>query len=234
MTALARAIPYLCNGRILAVVVFPLVGSAMLWVAIGFFAWYPLTHRLGVALLGGDGGWSLFGAGLVVALLLMLAAVLTALVVVALVAMPVIVDTVAARDFPALEKRHGGTFAGSVGNAAVTIGLFLPLWLLCLMLLGLPPLYVAVSLMLNAWLNARLFRYDALALHADRSELPHVIRGARGRLLMLGFILSPLSLIPIVNLFAPVFAGIAFTQLCLAELAAYRAGVPSAVTIIRN
>ena len=39
---------------------------------------------------------------------------------------------------------------------------------------------------------------------------------------MLGFVLSPLSLVPIVNLFAPIFAGIAFTCLCLDELAAHR------------
>jgi len=50
-----------------------------------------------------------------------------------------------------------------------------------------------------------------------------VIRGARGRLFMLGLALAPLSLIPLVNLFAPIYAGIAFTWLCLDELAALRA-----------
>jgi hypothetical protein len=40
-------------------------------------------------------------------------------------------------------------------------------------------------------------------------------------------VLSPLSLIPLVNvLVLPLFAGIAFTELCLADLAALRAGVP--------
>jgi hypothetical protein len=41
-------------------------------------------------------------------------------------------------------------------------------------------------------------------------------------LLLLGLLLAPLSLIPFVNLIAPIFAGIAFTYLCLSELAAYR------------
>ena len=77
--------------------------------------------------------------------------------------------------------------------------------------------------LLNAWLNQRLFRYDALALHAGRDELPAVIRGARGRLLLLGLLLAPLSLVPFVNLIAPIYAGIAFAYLCLSELAAYRA-----------
>jgi uncharacterized protein involved in cysteine biosynthesis len=75
---------------------------------------------------------------------------------------------------------------------------------------------------LNAWLIQRLFRYDALALHAGRDEMVAVIRGLRGRLLVLGLVLAPLSLIPLVNLFAPIFAGISFTYLCLDELAAFR------------
>lgn len=223
MTALARAIPFLVSGRILAVVVFPLIGAAMLWTVIALFAWHPMTLWLSTALLGTDQGWSLFAVGVFVALLLMLAAVLTALLVVAVLAMPVIVDTVAAREFATLEKRHGGTFAGSIGNAIVAIVVFVPLWLLALLLLALPPVYVAASLLLNTWLNARLFRYDALAAHADPDEMRLVILAARWRLLMLGLVLSPLSLIPVVNLFAPIFAGIAFTCLCLAELAAHRA-----------
>ena len=94
--------------------------------------------------------------------------------------MPVIVDTVAARNFATLAKGHGGTFAGSLRNAVVAIGVFVPLWLLALLLLAVPPVYVAVSLLLNAWLNARLFRYDALAVHADRDEMRAVIRARAG------------------------------------------------------
>jgi len=52
----------------------------------------------------------------------------------------------------------------------------------------------------------------------------------RGRLLVLGLVLAPLSLIPLVNLFAPIYAGIAFTYLCLDELAAFRARGMSQVT----
>ena len=153
----------------------------------------------------------------------MLAAVLTALVAVAVIAMPVIVDAVADRDFADLAKQRGGTFTGSLSNATVAIGVFLPLWLLALVLLFLPPVYVALSLALNAWLNQRLFRYDALALHAGRDEMREVIRSARGRLMLLGLVLAPLSFVPVVNLLAPIYAGVAFTYLCLDELAQFRA-----------
>ena len=222
--ALARALPVLFSPRILAVVFLPLLGAAVLWTIVAWFAWGPLARWLSAVLLGGDGAFSLFAASAFAALLLMLAAVLTVLVAVAVLAMPVIVDSVADRDFPALAKLRGGTFVGSVVNAAAAIAVYFPLWLLTLLLLALPPIYVVVSLLLNAWLNQRLFRYDALALHAGRDEMRAVIAGARGRCFLLGLALAPLSLIPIVNLLAPIYAGIAFTCLCLDELATNRAG----------
>jgi CysZ protein len=222
--ALARALPVLFSPRILAVVFLPLIGAAVFWTVVAWFAWAPLARWLSVVLLGGDSGFSLFAASAFAALLLMLAAVLTVLVAVAVLAMPVIVDAVADRDFPALAKLHGGTFAGSVFNAAAAIAVYFPLWLLALFLLAVPPIYVAVSLLLNAWLNQRLFRYEALALHAGRDEMRAVNSGARGRLFLLGLALAPLSLIPVVNLLVPIYAGIAFTCLCLDELETNRAG----------
>ena len=229
--ALVRAFPAMFSGRIVAVVFAPLFAAAALWAVVGWFAWKPLAIWLGTTLLGTADGWSFFAAGAAAAALLMFAAVLTALVAVALLAMPVIVATVAERDYRDLESRRGGTILGSLANAAVAVTVFLPLWLLALLLLFLPPAYVAVSLCLNAWLNQRLFRYDALALHAAGDEMRDVIRGARGRLLLLGLVLAPLSLVPVVNLLAPIYAGVAFTYLCLDELAQLRArGAPQPAT----
>ena len=216
------------SARIVAVVFAPLFAAAALWAVVGWFAWKPLAHWLGATLGGSAEGWSYFAFGFASAVLLMLAAVVTALVAVAVLAMPVIVATVAERDYPGLARHHGGTFAGSLVNAAVAIIVFLPLWLLALLLLFLPPVYVAVSLCLNAWLNQRLFRYDALALHAGAEEMREVIGGARGRLVLLGLVLAPLALVPVVNLLAPIYAGVAFTYLCLDELARLRVrGAPT-------
>jgi uncharacterized protein involved in cysteine biosynthesis len=211
------------SARIIAVVFAPLFAAAALWAVVGWFAWKPLARWLGAALGGSADGWSYVASGFAAALLLMLAAVVTALVAVAVLAMPVIVATVAERDFRDLATRRGGTFIGSLANASVAVIVFLPLWLLALPLLFLPPVYIAVSLCLNAWLNQRLFRYDALALHAAGDEMREVIRGARGRLVLLGLVLAPLSLVPVVNLLAPIYAGVAFTYLCLDELSRLRA-----------
>jgi len=223
--ALARAAPVFLSPRIVAVVFVPLLVAAFAFVIVGWLAWAPLTTWLATSVFGAAPGstWPAIAAGIVAFLLLTFGALLAALAAIATLAMPVIVRVVAARDYPGLERRHGGTAAGSVVNAALTFAVFVPAWLASLFLLALPPLFVAVSLLLSAWLNTRLFRYDALADHADAQEMRQICRAARGRMFALGLILAPLSYIPIVNLFAPLYAGVAFTYLCLDELAVARA-----------
>ena len=160
----------------------------------------------------------------IVVLTLFALAAATALAAIAVLTMPVIVKTVASRHYPQLAARRGGTLAGSLRNALTALLAFAALWLATLPLLLVPPLYVAASLLLNAWLSQRMFRYDALAEHASASELNAVLRENRTRLLGLGLVLSPLSLIPVLNILVlPIYAGIAYTELCLAELAAMRA-----------
>lgn len=219
---MARAVPVFFSARLLALVLLPLVIAAGAWLLVAWWVWEPLVGWLSHSVFAWTGRFGGMAGGILAALLLMIAAVVTALGAIAVLAMPVIVDGVAARDFAALERRHGGTFAGSVANAVGTIAVFVPLWLLALLLLPLPPVYIAVGLVQSAWLNQRLFRYDALALHADAGELRSVIRSARRRLFALGLAVAPLSFVPLVNLLAPLYAGIAFTYLCLDELAAAR------------
>ena len=222
--ALMRALPVFFSARLMAVVLLPLLGAAVAWVLIAWLAWTPLVHWLAHALFSWGGNFGELAAGVLAAIMLMLAAVSTALIAIAVLAMPVIVELVAARDFPTLERRRGGTFAGSLFNALRATAAFVVLWLLALPLLLLPPVYVAASIALNAHLNRRLLPYDALAVHADRDEIDTVRRGARKRLFRLGLCIAPLSLVPVVNLFASLFAGVAFTYLCLDELAVARAG----------
>lgn len=227
--ALRRALPILFTARIIGLATLPLVAAAFVWLAIAIFAWDPLTGKL-IGLLGGDATslWRRIAADIAALLMFAALAIATALAAIAVLTMPVIVKTVAARHFPNLAARHGGTFAGSTRNMLVALFVFVPLWLATLPLLALPPLYVGASLMLNAWLSQRMFRYDALAEHATRDEIAAIVRERSPRLLMLGLALSPLSLIPLVNIFVlPIYAGIAFTELCLAELAQRRASSPA-------
>jgi hypothetical protein len=229
LSALRRALPVFASARILSVVFLPLVGAAAAVVVVAWWTWAPLVDWFAIhwfaAAAAADGtatGWAAYAAAVAVFLAFVALALVLALFAITVLAMPVIVATVAARDFATLERRRGGTFAGSVGNAIVAIGLFVPLWIGSLFLLAVPPLFVVASLLLSAWLNQRLLRYDALAEHADAHELRAVVRGARGKLLGLGLLLAPLSFVPIENFFAPLYAGVAFCYLCLDERGAAR------------
>ena len=200
----------------------PLLIAAIAWVFVAAWAWDPIIRWLAHTAFQWSGKGADLIASVVAAMALLLAAVTTALVAIALLAMPVIVRLVAEREYPTLERRSGGTFAGSALNAFGATVSFLALWLLALPLLIFPPAYVVANLLLNANLNRKLLPYDALAEHANRDELDAVRRGARKRLFMLGLCIAPLSLVPVVNVFASLFAGVAFTILCLDELAALR------------
>ena len=221
LRALRRAVPLLFSARLLGSLALWLLGSILLWIVIGVLVYAPATDAL-VGVLGGGIGERIAGA-LIVMVAIAMAALLTALVAIAVFTMPAVVRLVAARYFPSLERRHGGSWHGSTRNLVVTLGLFIPAWLASFALLALPPLYVAVSWSLTGWLNQRLFRYDALAEHADRAELAALPRALRSQLMLLGIVLAPLALVPIVDLFLPLFAALAFACLCLDALARRRA-----------
>jgi len=228
-SALVRALPVFASVRIWSVILLPLIGAVTVFVAIAWWAWTPLVEWAAVTIFGaprgvGDvpTGWGVVAAIVATLLAFVALALVTALVAIAVLAMPVIVSAVAARDFPTLERRKGGTFAGSLFNALVATIVFVPLWIGSLFLLAVPPLFVGASLALSAWLSQRLLRYDALSEHADATELRAVVRGARGKLFGLGLVLAPLSYVPVINFVAPLYAGVAFTYLCLGELAKRR------------
>ena len=230
--ALSRAVPILFTARIVGLAILPLLVAAIVWTVIAIVGWHPLTDALAHAFgaTSDDSRWYIL-ADVVGFLIFAALAAATALTAIAVLAMPVIVRTVCARHFPALAAKRGGTFAGSVGNAAIALAIFVPLWLAALVLLFVPPIYAIASLALNAWLTQRMFRYDALAEHAAHAEIALVIERSRTRLMGLGLALSPLSLIPLVNIFVlPLYGGIAFTELCLAELEALRAVTPKVAT----
>lgn len=234
--ALFRAVPLLGDRRVLALAFLPLCAAIPIWILAAFLLWSPLSHAVADAIAhsltgrgwASDPGWvATTGGGIVTFVLLTLAVGALVLAAIAVFAAPVFVRAVESRHFPALERKHGGTLAGGVANATVTLAIWLLLWIVVLPLLFVPVVGVPASLGVNAWLNARLFRYDALSEHASTAERAAIFRAARGRLLALGLALAPLSFVPIVNLVSPLYAGLAFTCLCLDELVALRARTPA-------
>lgn len=233
LIAFARACRDLWHPRMLAVALLPMLAALGAWLVLAFFYWSAWTQALDAWInTSAAGGWvaahaaldvGRYAAWILLVLVLVPLVFATASLLASLLAMPLIVGFVAARDYPRLERLRGGSFAGSLFNGLFAVTAFVLLWMLTLPLWLTAVLGPPVAVALSAWLNQRLFRYDALAEHASADELRGVIAGARGSLFLLGFPVALLYTIPFVNLFVPVIGGLAFTHFLLARLAAERA-----------
>lgn len=229
---LRRAAADLLLPRVLAVMFLPMLGALALWGGLfwwfgatwvagleGFVASAPMPDWIGTVVAG----WLLgFATFMLLAVLLLPAIYLTALLITSLLFMPMLVGIVAERHYPELARLNGGSFAGSVGNGLYALVVYLLLWLITLPFWLLGPFGAAISVLLNAWLNQRLFVYDALAEHATAAELAQLRRDAGWPLYGLAALLGLLHFVPLINFFAPVYMGLAFTHYGLDRLESTR------------
>lgn len=233
LDAIAGAARSLFSLRMLWLMVWPVLAAIVIWAVLAFVFWTPLQNAwlwlfdyFGIAqwLTGIEPAW--IGAFLQVLLHLMLfvpLVMLTALVLTAIFGMDAMVRTVSEVFFPQLEKRHGGSMIGSAANAFIAVVVFVGLWIVTLPLWLLGPVGAVIPFVTAGYLNQRLFRYDALAIHADAGELKAVIESNRGELWALGILLGMVQFVPVLNFFAPVFTGLAFIHYCLGKLRDRRA-----------
>jgi hypothetical protein len=233
--ALGYGLVNLFHPRMLWLMAWPMLVSLAIWGTAALFLWTKLALWLAGVLkpwvepaLGyvrlDFGDATLIAANVILFLLFVPLVYLTALFILGVFGMQKMVDYVAERSFPQLERRRGGGAVGSVGNGLIAlfgmIGLFIvsiPLWIL-------PPLWPLIPLAILSWVNQRLLRYDALAEHADREEMARLFRERRGGLYALGIMLALLAYVPFVNFIGPVVFGLAFIRYLLGALEAIRSG----------
>ena len=233
LDALARAFKSLLHPKMLVLTLWPMLLALLFWGVVAWVFWDRWSADLnGYAMSVGaedklaQWGFKWLVHWFITALLLSLllpVIYVTALAFSAIFAMPVMLKFVAGRDYPELEMRHGGTFMGSIWNTVVAIVVFLVLWVVTLPLWLVPFGLPVVPTLLAAYLNQRLFRYDALADHASKEEYARIREQAHGRLFSLGGILGFAHYIPVLNFFTPIYIGLAYIHLCLAELRRVRA-----------
>lgn len=234
LNALLKALKSLLHPKMLALVLWPVVLAAILWGGLAFFFWSDwvaglqglIDHTAVHDFLGRhELAWVARAAATLLAFLVLVPlGVATALLIAAVVAMPYMVRFVAGRDYPGLEMKRGGTVLGSVRNGLAGVAVFVVLWLFTLPLWLSGPLALLVPIALSAYLNQRLFRYDALADHASREEYQQVMERAGGRMYVLGGLLGLMQFVPFLNLFLPIYIGLTYIHFCLAELQTLRAG----------
>jgi hypothetical protein len=263
-----RALAYCLHPRVILWSLLPLALAGGVVAFLGWAYWESAVR----AVRGALEEWSLVAAALqwlesiganqlrtlvapmiVVALAVPLLVVATLLLVGMLVT-PAVVRLVAARRFPALERREGGAWWQSVlWSLACTVAALLallvsvPLWLV-------PPLVLLLPPLIWGWLTCRVFSFDVLAQHATPAERRFVVRSRRWSLLAIGVVCGYLGALPsllwavsaMTLIFAPLlvlvsvwlytlvfaFAACWFAHFCLAELQRLRsaqaaAAVPS-------
>ena len=228
------ALANLLHPRMLWLMLWPVLVATGLWGAAAIWSWTGLVAWLAQALQRWIESatffvhWDASTVALIAAKILVIVGLvpliqLTALLILGVFGMPAMVDHVAARAFPVLARRRGGSFAGSVWNSVVGVaGLALlgavsiPFWVF-------PPLWPAIPVAIMGWVNQRILRYDALAEHADALEMRTVFSRRRAAMYLLGVVLALVAYIPVIGLFAPVLFGLAFIHFLLAELQAVRA-----------
>jgi len=233
--ALGYGLIHAFHPRMLWLMVWPMLVSLVIWGVVAVVAWMRLAMSLAAILkewlepaLGfirlDFGDATLIAAHVILFLLFVPLVYVTALFILGVFGMQKMVDYVAERSFPQLERRHGGSVAGSIGNGLAALGGMLGLFVLSLPLWLIPPLWPLIPLVVLTWGNQRLLRYDALAEHADKAEMARIFGERRTSLYTLGFLLALVAFVPLVQFLGPVVFGLAFIRYLLGTLIELRYG----------
>jgi hypothetical protein len=205
-----RSIAYCFHPRVIVLSLLPLVLMVVFSFGLGYFFWdsavATMSGWLGAlefvqVFLGWVErvGMGALGAALAPLLVLVLATPLVVLLCLLLVAMlmtPAMVELVAKRRFPTLERKHGGSLLvsvlwslGSTLLAVVALLVSMPLWLI-------PPLVLILPPLIWGWLTYRVFAFDALATHASAVERKLILKEHRSQLFLMGVLSGFLGAAP--------------------------------------
>jgi len=223
--AFSRSLRDLTRADVLWQALWPPLVALALWTAVAVAVW---AH--GVALMARMvsmvpqllwSGWEWVAQWAAVFLLLAAFASLiyfTAIVLVAVFALPRLVNLIAARDYSDLGRHGENVFRGSLGNTLAAGAIFVVGCLATLPLLLIPGALLVLPLFWGGWFNQRTFRFDALAEHATRMEMQHLLAENRSRFYVAGIGTAAAAHVPLVNLLAPAFTALVFVHLGLAAL----------------
>jgi hypothetical protein len=179
-----RAVAYCLHPRVIALSLLPLLLMVVLALGLGYLYWestvaWVRSGMESVAMLGtmlawmdsnGLGGLRAVLAPLTVVFVITPLIVVGSLLAVAALMTPAMVNLVADRRFPQLERKSGGSITagafsalGTTAVALVALVVSMPLWLI-------PPLVLILPPLIWGWLTCKVLTYDVLADHASREE----------------------------------------------------------------
>jgi hypothetical protein len=258
-----RALLSQLHPRMLFLTVLPFVVALLLWGAVLYFGWDAMNGiarnaveswtfigwiKSGLNAIGMAGLWSAIAPLLVITLLVPVI-VVSILVFVSVTVVPRVMRFLE-RSYPQLERRKGGSLAGSVLHALLCTLVFIAVAVVTLPLWLIPPFFALIPPLLWGWLTYRVMTYDALADHATAEERRAIMQRYRLPLLGIGvavgmlgsaptllwvssvvtIVLFPIIAIAVIWLYVLIFifSALWFGHFCLRALTRLRAEAPPA------
>jgi len=224
VVALRRSLANLRLGRVWLYLLLPALASLLLSMVLGFTAlgWLvgqllefpPMTLLVtwGLVwlanLLAWLGGW----------MALFALAYLFALLIAAIVIMPLMLKHLAETEYRDLAAMGKDSFVAAAVNSVLASILFIVAWLVTIPLWLIPGMSLFIPMLLMAWLNRRTFAYDALSMHATEAEWDSLRGQHKAPLFMLGLVMALLAHVPLLGLLVPALAALAFVHYGLEAL----------------
>jgi hypothetical protein len=205
-----RAAAYCLHPRVILWSLLPVVVAGGAVLALGWLFWEPVVAEVRATLerwqlveamlqwldsIGGATLRALVAPMIVVAVAVPLV-VVGALLLVATLMTPAVVNLVARRRFPELVRRQGARWwqqllwaLACTLAALVALVLSMPLWLV-------PPLVLVLPPLIWGWLACQVLGFDVLAAHASAEERRQILHARRWPLLVMGMIAGYLGALP--------------------------------------
>ncbi len=242
LTAFGRAVVSQLHPKMLALLVVPFLLAIVFWVLTAWLIWTPLTGWLqGWMFDGGfmarvDGWAATYGlrglrdwlAALVALLVVVPVMFATAVVLIAIFAMPIVVRHLGGGPWRDVERLGSMSVVASVWNAVSASLLFVAAYLVSMPLWLIPPLALVLPWLCWSWLTARVMRFDSLVEHASTAERREAIATRRREYYLLALLVTALNYVPPLFLVTPVLSALAFCHYSLALLRERRAVRPVA------
>ena len=151
-------------------------------------------------------------------------AYLVAMILAALVIMPLMLKHLAENDYRDVAAMGKDSFVAAAVNSVIASIFFIVAWIMTIPLWLIPGFSLVIPLLLMAWLNRRTFAYDALSMHATAGEWATLRKQRRAPLFMLGLTMALLAHIPLLGLLVPALAALSFVHYGLEALRRSRGG----------
>jgi hypothetical protein len=157
---------------------------------------------------------------LVVAIVLPLI-VITALVVTSLIATPLTVQFVAQNFYPTVQKKGTLSLKRSLWITGKAVVVYLLLWFLTIPLWFIPGVNFLIPILLNSYLNLKMFSLDTLSSLATEEEMQQILKENQDGYWGLALVAS-LFLFPPLFIIAPIYSALIFSHYGLAKLSLIR------------